>query len=137
MRSIPYLHFENTCREAFAFRQRTSGGELEAMETCGESPMCARMPAESRHVVLHARLRVGTAYPMGPDGPRPADATLRTCISIVVDPVGEAERIGSGLAEGATVPMPLQATYRAQRRVMLLDRHGQQWMVGAVALPAA
>ena len=42
--------------------------------------------------------------------------------------IAEIEKAYNGLAEGATIAMPLQETFWAQRFGMLTDKYGINWM---------
>jgi PhnB protein len=61
----PYLTFDGTCREAFEAYARILGGEIELIQSYGETPMAAHAPADQRDRVMHARLRVGDRRIMG------------------------------------------------------------------------
>jgi PhnB protein len=130
MQLNPCLTFDGQCETAFKFYERCLGGNIAAMLTYGTSPMAEQVPAEWRNKVMHARLVVGDEVLMGSDAPpgryeKPQGVT----VTLGVDDVGEAERIFSALAEGASVGMPLQETFWAVRFGMLVDRFGIPWMI--------
>ena len=68
-----------------------------------------------------------------------ADGLRRTCrpvekmqgfsVTLGIDEPAEAERVFNALADGGTVTMPIQETFRARRFGMLVDRFGTPWMV--------
>ena len=62
----PYLVFNGNCQEAMEFYKWCLGGELE-LNTVGESPVAAQMPAEMQDKILHARLTSGSIVLMGAD----------------------------------------------------------------------
>jgi PhnB protein len=134
MQLVPYLNFDGDCREAFEFYRDVLNGDIVAIMTWGESPMCAELPADSHARVMHVHLQAGNAMLMGADGPpsQPPDGT-GTYVNINVDEPDEAERIWQALGAGADVKMPLQETFWARRFGMLVDRFGKPWMINCMA----
>jgi len=127
-----YLTFNGQCEQAFRFYERCLGGKIEMMLTHGDSPMAEQTPAELRSRIMHARMTVGNAVLMGSDAPPQFFSQPQGfSVSISVRDAGEAERIFTALAEGATVRMPLQETFWAKRFGMLIDRFGTPWMVNS------
>jgi PhnB protein len=129
MQLTPYLNFDRQCAEAFRFYHQVLGGELR-VQTHGESPMKEHTPPDWHDAVLHARLETDGAVLMGSD--LPPNETARPqgfAIAIGVTDPDEADRIFAGLADGATVTMPIAATFWARRFGMLTDRYGIPWMV--------
>ena len=129
MQITPYLNFNGTCREAFAFYAELLGGEVEFMQTFGETPQ-AESPPEWKDAVLHASLRFPGGQLLASDAPgemyKPAQGLW---VSLHPDGVEDGERIWSRLAEGSTVAMPFEQTFWAKRFGMLTDRFGTPWMV--------
>jgi PhnB protein len=132
MQLIPYLSFDGTCRDAFAFYAKALGGTIAYQMTYGESPMCDEMPADSRDRIMHAQLEADGATLMGADGPPPHDRNGSTCINVMVDSIEEAERVFAALLEGGEAQMPLQETFWAHRWGTLTDRYGKPWMVNCM-----
>ena len=136
MRINPYLAFNGNCREAFEFYQVALKGEMAMMFTNGESPMASEMPADMHDKIMHARLLVGDVDLMGGDIPAGQVAKVgNVSVSINVDDAAEADRVFAALSEGATVDMPIQTTFWAERFGMLTDRFGIAWMVNCEAKP--
>jgi len=130
MKFTPYLNFNGTCKEAFAFYAKLMGGEVTFMQTFGESPMREHMPPVFHDHVMHATLSVGDASFMASDAPGDRyNAPQGTYISLSLSDPDEAERIYAGLAEGAKIEMPIQATFWAAKFAMLTDRFGIPWMI--------
>jgi PhnB protein len=67
MPTMPHLHFNGNCREAFEYYARTLGGRIEFVLTCGETPMAQKMPPEAQNKVMHARVRLGSEVILGAD----------------------------------------------------------------------
>jgi PhnB protein len=135
MQFIAYLDFDGQCRDAFDFYARVFRGEVTRRMTWGESPMAAQTPPAAHGRILHSQLDSGGGVLMGADAP-PGTAVHRGCVNVQVDDPAEAERVFAELSDGATIQMPLQATFWAQRFGMLVDRYGKGWMVNCAATGA-
>lgn len=130
MKINSHLSFNGQCREAFKFYEQSLGANIGFIMTYGESPMGQQTPAEWRDKVMHARLDIGNQTLMGADAPPDRyERPQGFAVAIHTDQPAEAERIFKQLAEGATVQMPLQETFWAQRFGMLVDRFGIPWML--------
>jgi PhnB protein len=132
MKINPYLAFDGTCREAFEFYVKTLGGQIEFMQTIGETPMAAHSPAESHDRVMHVTMRVGDQVLQGADAPtgqftQPAGF----CVALHFDEPEEGERVFNALAPGGKVQMPFQPTFWARGFGMLIDRFGTPWIINS------
>jgi PhnB protein len=128
----PYLAFDNRCRDAFEFYEKTLGGTITFMQTIGDSPMASSMPADSHGRILHATLQIGDQVLQGADAP-PGQFTKPAgfCVAAHFDDVAEGERVFGALAENGVVQMPFQATFWAKGFGMLIDQFGTPWLVNA------
>ena len=137
MKLNPYLSFDGRCREAFEFYAQTLGGRISFMQTIGESPMAADMPAESHGRIMHVTMEVGDQVLQGADAP-PGQFTNPGgfCVALHFDEVAEGECVFGALAQEGTVQMPFQSTFWAKGFGMLIDRFGTPWAVNA-GQPAA
>ena len=130
MRLNPYLSFDGTCAEAFAFYERCFGSKVGMTMHYRDSPMAAQTPPDFLDKIMHTRLDIGGVWLMGSDAPpgryTPASGVT---VSVSVDDRAEAERVFAALSEGGTVTMPIQETFWAQRFGMATDRFGTPWMV--------
>jgi PhnB protein len=125
-----YLNFNGQCEAAFKFYEKSLGGKIEMLMTFGGSPMADQVPPAMRDKVMHARMSIGDQVLMGSDAPPDRfDEAKGFSVSLIVDKPADAERIFSALSEGATVQMPLQETFWAQRFGSLRDKFGIPWMV--------
>jgi PhnB protein len=125
-----YLLFDGDCAEAFRTYERVLGGNIDFIQTHGESPMADQTPPELRDKVIHVHMTVGDQVLMGSDAPpEHFDKPQGFSVSIHVDDPAEAERIFNALAEGGQVTMALEKTFWADRFGMLVDRFGTPWMV--------
>jgi len=130
MKINPYLNFNGTCAEAFAFYMNVLGGTDLVVIKMGDTPMAAQMKDEEKAMVAHARFSLGSYLIMGSDAPgghynKPQGYS----VNIDVDTPEEAERIFAALLEGGTAGMPIGETFWAKRFGMLTDRYGTKWMV--------
>jgi PhnB protein len=130
MNVSPYLNFNGTCAEAFTFYQQQLGGTL-LMQTFGETPMKAQVPADWQGKVVHANLAFGdNASVMGSDTPPNYYATPQGfSVSISVATAAEAERLFTGLSADGKVTMPFAVTFWSPGFGMLVDKFGIAWIV--------
>ena len=126
----PYLTFNGQCEAAFKFYEKVFGGKIEAMMTFGSSPIAEQTPPEWRNKIMHARMSVGGKTLMASDAPPDRyEAMKGIMVTLGIDDPGEAERIFRALSERATIQMPIQKTFWAERFGMLVDKFGTPWMV--------
>ena len=130
MQLNPYLMFDGQCEAAFRFYEQALGGGIEAMMTFADTPMAEQTPPEMQGKIIHARLVVGDKVLMGSDAPAGRVEKMQGfSVTLGIDEPEEAERVFNALADGGTVTMPIQETFRARRFGMLVDRFGTPWMV--------
>jgi PhnB protein len=128
----PYLTFDGTTKDAFAFYAKVLGGEIEFSQTFGESPMKDGIPAEYHDRIMHATLRLSDGLLMASDaGPwAPFDGPMRSCsLSLQFKNVDKARKVFDALREGGTLTMHFERTSWAAGFGMLTDRFGVAWMV--------
>ena len=130
MHITPYLSFNGNCREAVAFYADLLGGEVDFLQTFGETPAAEHVGPESKDRVMHAHVTYPGGALMASDGPpemyKPPQGTW---ISLHVETPEEADRFWGRLAEGGAVMMPLEPTFWAKKFGMVTDRFGTPWMV--------
>jgi len=127
-----YLSFDGRCREAFEFYEKALGGKISFIQTIGESPMAASMPADAHGRVMHVTLQIGDQVLQGADAP-PGQFTKPAgfCVAAHFDEPAEGERVFSALAKNGTVQMAFQPTFWAKGFGMLIDQFGTPWIVNA------
>lgn len=130
-----YLNFNGDCADAFKFYQRCLGGEIVAMLPFGDTPGCEDMGPESRDKIMHACLLVNGQMLMGTDATpgHPYEGVKGAHVSINVDTPEEAERVFKDMTKDATVIMPLEPTFWAQRFGIFQDQFGVSWMVNCAS----
>jgi PhnB protein len=130
MKLYTYLNYGGNCRQAFEFYEQQLGGRITSLATHGEQPGASSVPPEWKDAVLHARIELGGTTVMGADIPPERFQPMRSAyLSLLVDSVGEAERIYALLSEGGQIFMPMEETFFAHRFAMLRDRFGTSWML--------
>ncbi len=96
----------------------------------GQAPPEITYPEESRHLVMHTALRLGTVMLMGADAlPGQAKAFGGFDISMDDPDKSKVRRIFAALSEGGRVTMPLAPTFWSPLFGMCTDRFGVNWMV--------
>jgi PhnB protein len=146
----PYLSFDGTTREAFAFYERALGARTEAMmryadmpampeAPAGDAAGCAGGPPPSGDGIMHACLRLpGGAMLFAGDVPpgMPFEGMKGLMLALQYDGVDEAQRVFAALSDGGTVTMPLAPTFWARTFGMLTDRFGVSWAVNGGPIAA-
>lgn len=130
MKSIsPYLFFNGTCREAMEFYKNCLGGEL-FMQTIGESPMAAQMPAEIHNNIIHAALMKDGTMLMASDnmGQEEIIQGSNVEVCIVCSTPEEVKTYFAALSEGGKVTMPLKEEFFGTFG-SLTDKYGIKWML--------
>ena len=127
----PYLSFRDTAREAMDFYHSVFGGEL-TVSTFSDFG-ASEDPAEA-DLVMHSMLTTGTGLVlMASDTPPRITYTPGNDVSLSLsgdaDDSDELRRYWDGLADGATVTMPLDVAQWGDYFGMLTDRYGVSWMV--------
>ena len=130
MKLYTYLNYGGNCRQAFEFYEEHLGGKIKFVTTHGEQPDNTAVPPEWKNAVLHARMELGETILLGADIPPDRFKPMRSAyLTLIVDGIGEAERIYALLSEGGEIFMPMEETFFARRFAMLRDRFGTSWML--------
>lgn len=131
MKLTPYLNFNGTCAEAFAFYAKHLGAKTTASMTYGQMPGATSLPPEQEKLILHARLDLAGYTIMASDVPpnMPWEPMRSAYLTLNVDSDEDAERIHKALSDGGEIFMPLQETFYAHKFSMLRDKFGANWMI--------
>ena len=124
----PYLTFGVNCEEAIKFYTEKLGGEILFVQRYGESPMKEMGPADA---IMHATIRIGDSVIMASDNcskEHPTHVGNNISLAMGSRDVSQAEAMFANMSEGASVIMPMQETYWAERFGMLTDKFGINWM---------
>lgn len=125
----PYISFRAQAREAMEFYQSVFGGELTS-NTFAEF-QAASDPAENDNI-MHSQLVTPAGFTlMGADIPIAMQLDEGQSISVSLSGDDETELRGywDGLAEGATIGVPLEQAPWGDTFGMLTDQFGVGWMV--------
>jgi len=144
----PYLSFNGTTREAYAFYEQALGakiltmmryGDMPKME--GQSPECAGAPLVA-DAIMHACLELpGGAMLFAGDVPPhmlPAEGyggIQGVMLALQYDTVDAAQSAFHALSQGGKVTMPLAPTFWAKTFGMLTDRFGVDWGISGEPIP--
>ena len=129
MKLYTYLNYGGNCRQAFDFYAEHLGGKIVFLTTHGENPS-PNTPPEWKDAVLHARMEIGDTVLLGADVPPERFQPMRSAyLTLMLDSVGESERIYALLSEGGEIFMRMEETFFAHRFAMLRDRFGTSWML--------
>lgn len=126
----PYLSFRTEARAAMEFYQSVLGGELD-ISVFGDFPDMAQNP-DQHDLVMHAQLTTPDGLVLmasdTPDGMR-YEKPQGISVSLSGNTQEETQRVWDGLAEGATITMPLDVPPWGGTFGMLVDRFGIAWML--------
>jgi PhnB protein len=128
VRLNPYLSFDGTAREAMEHYRDVLGGEL-SVNTFGEFGE-AGTPIE--HLVMHAQLDTPAGLTlMGSDTPPGMEYRPGNTVTVILHGDDEAElrRYWDGLAERATIDVPLEPQMWGDVYGQLTDQFGVTWQV--------
>jgi PhnB protein len=130
MKLYTYLNYGGNCRQAFEFYEKHLGGKITQLATHGDQPEAGSVPSNWKDAVLHARLDIGGTTVLGADIPPDRFQPMRSAyLTLMLDSVGEAERIYALLTEGGQIFMKMEETFFARRFAMLRDKFGTSWML--------
>lgn len=133
----PYIAFRGNARQAMEFYQSVLGGEL-AVSTFAEF-QASDDPAEADNI-MHSQLETPAGFTlMGADMPKamPFEDGETVTISLSGDDESELRGYWDGLAEGATITMPLEVAPWGDQFGMLTDQFGIGWLVNIAGSPSA
>lgn len=152
----PYLSFNGTTREAYAFYEQALGARIRTMlryadmpkmEADHQSPGQARSqdcdgPALVPDQIMHACLELpGGAMLFAGDVPphvMPASGypgIRGVMLALQYDSIDDAQSAFHALSAGAKVTMPLGPTFWAKTFGMLTDRFGVDWGISGAPIP--
>jgi PhnB protein len=126
-----HIVFPGTCREAFAFYEKTFDSKIQMSMTYGEAPGGSPVPESSKDLVMHTSMPLADIILMGCDAPKERPQTIGGFrVAINCDDEAEVNRLYSALSEGGSVQMPLAETFWSPLFGMVTDKFGVAWMVG-------
>jgi PhnB protein len=131
----PYIHFNGNAEEAFNFYRSVFGGEFATLMRFKDMEF-EGMPSNEAEAdkIMHISLPIGKhSVLMGSDTPealgRHNESENRSKISVGAETKAEADRIFTGLSEGAQIEIPIQDSPWGSYFGMLRDKYGFEWMI--------
>ena len=127
----PYIAFPGNCAEAVEFYKNKLGAEVLFSQSYGESPMADQAGPDNKDKVMHTSFKIGDSVIMACDNVFKENPTIvgnNISLAVGSNDVASAEKMFNDLSDGATVAMPLQETFWAERFGMLTDKFGINWM---------
>lgn len=112
------------------FYQRCLGGELH-IQTVGDSPLSATMPANMKNKIVHALLRIREIEIMGTDMAGDQGIQNGNSISMMLDCSSENEihKFYIQLAAGGEATHPVHLSFWGALFGDLVDKFGIHWML--------
>lgn len=139
----PYLSFDGTTREAYAFYEKALGAKIDTMMSYDDMPPmpqgeagseagCGDGPPPSGDGIMHACMTLpGGAMLFAGDTPpgMSFEGMKGVMLALQYDSVDEAQTAFQALSQGATITMPLAPAFWSKIFGMLTDRFGVSWAV--------
>ena len=131
MKTNLHIVFPGTCREAFAFYEKTFGSKIQFSMTYSEAPGGSPVPESSNDLIIHTAMPLNNVILMGCDAPKGRPQTIGGFLeAISCDDEAHVNRLYSALSEGGSVQMPLGKTFWSPLFGMVTDKFGVAWMIG-------
>ncbi len=125
----PYISFKGNCEEAINFYKERLGAEVLFLQRYGDSPMAGKGPDDK---IMHCSIKIGDSVIMACDNvfqdQNPTTVGNNIMLAIGTNDIAQADRAFDQMSDGATVVMPMQETFWAERFGMLTDKFGINWM---------
>ena len=127
----PYISFKGNCKEAVEFYKEKLGAEVLFTQTYGDSPMASYAP-DNPDAIMHTSFKIGDSVIMACDNmmedKSPTVVGNNISLALGTNDVSKAEKTFDAMSDGATIVMPMQETFWAERFGMLTDKFGINWM---------
>ena len=125
-----HLGFQGNCEAAFSFYETVFHSKRLVTMKYGDAPADVPTSAESKNLIMHTAMRIGSFTLMGADAP-PGHGKPFGGFDISLDDPDETEirRLFSALSEGGSVMMPLGPTFWTPLFGMCTDKFGVSWMI--------
>lgn len=125
---VPYLTFDNNCREAMRFYQECLGGELVLMPV-RETPIAGQMPPHLQDAILHSSLKTGSFQIMATDmSPQKFLMGNDMHLCLACKSTEEIYALFEKLSAGGKVMQPLHEMFFGLIGT-LQDKFGKSWIL--------
>ena len=125
----PYISFKRNCEDAMNFYKEKLGAEVLFMGRYGDSPMAGKGPDDK---IMHCSIKIGDSVIMACDNvfedQNPTTVGNNISLALGTNDIAHAEKAFEAMSHGATIVMPMQETFWAERFGMLTDKFGINWM---------
>ena len=130
MKTNVHLGFQGKCDEAFSLYEKVFGTKRQMTMRWGDAPGGPPATPETKDLVMHTSMPVGSITLMGADAP-PGKGKPFGGFEISIEDQDQAtvKRIFDALSEGGSVFMPLAPTFWSPLFGMCTDKFGVSWMV--------
>ncbi len=130
----PYINFNGNAEEAFTFYKSVFGGEFGTIVRFKDlASDDFPVPENEADKIMRITLPIGSNTLIANDVPevlgRVNENENRSKIAVSVDSREEADRIFTGLSQGGSVEMPMDASPWGTYFAMFRDKYGIEWTV--------
>ncbi len=128
MKLIPYIHYPGNAEEALNFYVSALNESIQQLGRYGDSPIDSDEDWQQK--VMHARLVFDDNMIMISDSfkGQPVSTEGNVQLNVAMEDEDKLEMVFNKMAEGGTITMGLQDTFRGARFGMLKDKFGISWM---------
>jgi PhnB protein len=132
----PYLVTNGNGQEAIKFYKEALDAEVLEVKTFGDMPDDPEfpIPAEAKHRVMNAHMKVGGADLMLSDTfpGQPYQIGSQVTIAVTVSSAEKTSEIFGKLQQGGRVNMPLQETFWSPSYGQVTDKFGVTWQISTL-----
>ena len=130
----PYINFNGNAEEAFNFYKSIFGGEFTSLTRFKDLESADfPIPEGEAEKIMRIALPIGQNTLIANDVPAAmgpvSENENRSKIAVSTESREEADKIFAGLAQGATVEMPLGDSPWGTYFAMLRDKYGIEWTI--------
>ena len=138
MKTSVHLGFTGKCDEAFSYYEKVFGTKRQMTMKYSDAPAGTPVPPDSKDLVMHTSMPVGSIILMGADAP-PGRGTPIGGFQICLEDADDAtlRRLFAALSDGGSVMMPLEKTFWSPLFGMCTDKFGVGWMLTLPGQPPA
>jgi len=138
MKTSVHLGFTGKCDEAFSYYEKVFGTKRQMTMKYSDAPAGTPVPPDSKDLVMHTSMPVGSIILMGADAP-PGRGTPIGGFQICLEDADDAtlRRLFAALTDRGSVMMPLEKTFWSPLFGMCTDKFGVGWMLTLPGQPPA
>jgi len=138
MKTSVHLGFTGKCDEAFSYYEKVFGTKRQMTMKYSDAPAGTPVPPDSKDLVMHTSMPVGSIILMGADAPPGRGTPIGGFQICLEDPdAATLRRLFASLSDGGSVMMPLEKTFWSPLFGMCTDKFGVGWMLTLPGQPPA